>query len=336
MAQPQVAKYRRMVVAMKPEGTYGTDIFAGTYTAADVIACRDVQPSMNIEEIPNMAMAGDLGRLPSAIGLESAGVQFTMWYRGRSAAFDDTPSRLVPEVDLPLRGCGMLATFSVANASAWDKVTYTPTNTLESMTIYVVQEIAGQATAPAMKLTGAFGTVSFAARAGGIMELQFRFVGALAGRTDVTYVAGTPSPAGVASLYPVLKSAGLQLDTTNYAPRVAQIGFDLGNTVSPIASVNAASGLAGFFISDRNPRVTIDPEADLVSGYDWLTKWRASNLADFDFTLGSVQWNKIKPIFPKIQIASQSYTQRDGLTAWPTAMLATIAAGLDDFSLECS
>lgn len=336
MAQPQVARYRRMVVAMKPESVYGTDIFAGTYTQGDVIACRDIQPSINLEEIPNLAMAGDLGRLPSAIGVESASVQFTMWYRGRTAAFDDAPSRLVPEVDMPFRGCGLAAAFSVANAAAWDKVTYAPTNTLESMTIYVVQEISGQATAPALKLTGCFGTFGFTMRAGGVMEIRFQFVGALAGRSDVTYVAGAPSPSGVPSAYPVLKSAGLQIDSTNYAPRIAQLGFELGNTVSPIASANAASALAGFFISDRNPRISIDPEADLVSAYDWLTKWKASNLADFDFTLGATQWNKIKPIFPKVQTVGQGYTQRDGLTALPSGLLATINAGLDDFSLECS
>jgi hypothetical protein len=336
MASPAVARYRRMVVAMKPESVYGTDVFAGTYTSADVISCRDVVPGPNLEEIPNIAMAGDLGRLPSAIGIESASVQFVMWYRGRTAPFDDSPSRLAPEVDLPFRGCGLAGVFSVANGAAFDKLTYSPTNTLESMTIYVVQEIAGQATAPALKITGAFGTFGYTIRAGGIMELRFQFVGAFAGRADVTYVAGVPSPSGAPSLYPVLKSAGLQIDTTNYAPRVAQVGFELGNTVSPIASANAASALAGFFISDRNPRLTIDPEADLVANYDWVTKWRASNLADLDFTLGSTQWNKIKPIHPRVQIAGQGYTQRDGITAWPTALLATINAGLDDVSFECS
>ena len=62
----------------------------------------------------------------------------------------------------------------------------------------------------------------------------------------------------------------------------------------------------------------------------------AINLADFDFTLGSVQWNKLKPIFARAQTVGQGYTQRDGLTAWPTTMLAAINAGLDDVSLECS
>lgn len=333
MAQPSVPRYRRLVLAMKPESVYGTDVFAGTYAAADIIPMFNCNPEARIDEIPNLSMAGDIGRLPSVIGTEMAAVTFSMWIRGNSALFDDAPSRVVPEVDRPLRGCGFAGAFSVPNGSAFDKLTYTPTNTLESMTIYVVQEILGSATAPAIKLTGAFGTVEFSMRAGGVCEARFSFMGAFGGRADVTYVAGSPS---TNPQYPTLKSAAFQIDTANYAPRIASVGLNMGITVSPIPSINASTGIAGFFISDRNPRLTIDPEADLVATYDWITKWRAGNQADLDFTLGTATLNKLKFTLSRAQTVRHGSQQRDGLTAWPTTLLATVQAGNDDIALEFS
>jgi hypothetical protein len=338
MAGPNVARSRRLVLAMKVEGSYGVDAFAGTITAPDIVPAIDIAPTINIEEIPNLSTAGDIGRLPSVIGSEQAGVSFSQWFRGVSPGpFDDAPSRVVPAIDMPLRACALGAAFSVANASAWDKVTYAPTNTLESFTIYVIQEITGQTTGPAMKILGAQGTMGLRFRAGGVAVFSFTMTGAFGGRTDITYVGGSP---GAAPQYPVLKSAAFQLDTTNYAPRIGNIGFDLGNVISPVPSINAAGAIDGFIITDRNPRLTIDPEAALVSSYDWITKWRGGSLLDCDFSVlggaGSANYNKLKVIFPKLQIVQQGYSSRDNVTAWPTTLQATINAGLDDFSLECS
>ncbi len=326
MAQPSVPRYRKMIVAMKAEAVYGTDIFAGAYVLGDIIPCFNVQPKINQEEIPNLSMAGDIGRLPSVIGVESVSLTFSMLLRGKGVAY---AAGVKPEMDLPMRGCGHSSVFSGGAGS--EIVTYAPTTTLESMTIYIAQEISGQATAPTLKMTGCFGTVEFAKRAGGVVEARFTFLGQMAGRADITYTAGSPS---TTPQYPVVKSAGFLYDS--YAPRLANIGFAQGNTVSPLPSVNATGGLAGFFISDRNPRISIDPEAALVATYDWYTKWKAGNAASLAYTVGTVQYNKAVFTFPKAEPVDQGYTQRDGLTALPTALLATIAAGGDDYSIVFS
>jgi hypothetical protein len=326
MTQPNVARYRKMVVAMKPEAAYATDVFTGAYLAADVIPCFNVVPKINLQEIPNLSMAGDLGRLPSIIGQETASVTFSMYLRGKGVAY---AGGVKPEADLPLRGCGLSSVFSGGVGA--EIVTFAPTNTLESMTIYVVQEIEGQANAPALKMTGCFGTVEFVKSAGNVVEMRFTFVGHMEGRVDIAYVAGTPA---ITPQYPTLKSAGFLYDA--YAPRIGNIGFVLGNTVSPLPSVNAVGGVAGFYISDRNPRISIDPEGDRVAIYDWYTKWKNGNAASLAYTVGITQYNKAVFTFPKALAVDQSYAQRDGLTAFPTALLATIQAGLDDFSIVFS
>lgn len=320
MAQPAVARSRRMVLAKKLETTYGTDIFAGAYTSADIIQCFGLQPNISQEEIENLSMAGDLGRGPSAIGLEQASVSFSMFLRGKGAAYSAT---VRPECDLPLRGCGFSSTVDVTPGA--EKVTYVPTTTFESMTIYAVQENGST-----LKMAGCFGTVDFSMRAGGQVEARFSFIGKLVGVSDVSFVdgsiSGTPQ-------YPVLKSAAFQIGATDYAPRIASLGLSAGVAVQRLLAINATGGLAGCYIADRRPVLTIDPEADTVANFDWFTKWQTSVLADCTFQAGATQYVRLKFAFLKLQIVNQGFAVRDGITTFPTSLLATLTSGLDDLSL---
>src|SRR5262245_5706894 len=119
MAGPSVARSRELLLAMKLEGTYGVDAFGGTYTSADIVPAININPTINIEEIPNLSTAGDLGRLPSVIGTEQAGLTFDLWYRGvATGPFDDSP-RVAPSIDMPIRACSIASTFSTPNAGGF-------------------------------------------------------------------------------------------------------------------------------------------------------------------------------------------------------------------------
>ena len=114
MASPTVSRIRKLLVAMKVETTYATDVFAGTYTTADIIPAYNVTPDINLNEIPNTMASGDIGRLPSVIGQESGSVSFTMWLRGSGAAY---AAGVKPEADRPLRGCALIGTGSFTSGA---------------------------------------------------------------------------------------------------------------------------------------------------------------------------------------------------------------------------
>lgn len=321
MAELTVPRARKLVLAMKPETTAGTDIFAGTYVAADVIPAFAIRPIVNLEEIQSLATKGLLGRQASVIGRESGGVTFSMNIRGRGAAYA-TGTR--PEIDLPLRGCGLSSTVDAAPGA--EKVTYVPTDTMESMTVYCVQQ-----NGRTVKLAGCLGTVAFRTSAGGVLVADVTMLGLLQEiEAPAGYVSGTLSGT---PQYPVAKSALFQIGTENFAARIASLGVSLGNLVTPVPSTNAVGGIAGYIIADRDPRVSIDPEDNPIASYDWYDKWRAATLQDCSFQVGTVQYNRAKFSFTNLQISGQSYTERDGLTALQTVLLSTIAAGNDDFSL---
>lgn len=322
MAAPTVARSRRMVVAMRAETTYGVDVLGGTYVAADIIPAFNVQPAINIEENENLSLAGDMGRVPSVAGLETGAVAFSMFWRGKGSAY---AAGNRPEFDLPNRGCGLSST--VDATLNFEKVTYIPVvpASHESMTIYVVQE-----NGRTLKLAGCFGTVDLAMRAGGMIEARYAFQGLIAGVSDVTYVEGS---IGGTPAYPTFKSALFQIDTTNYAPRIANVGVGLGNMVQRLVAINAAGGCAGYYISDRRPVLTIDPEMDTIANYDWFTKWKTAVLADCTFQAGATQYARVKFSFDKVQNIGQQHSVREGITTLPTTLLATLTAGLDDLSI---
>lgn len=323
MTQPTVPIERKLQLVMREEVTYGVDVLGGSYLQGDILPAMDIAPTLDLEEIQVLATAGNLGRQLSAIGMERGGVSFRMNPRGKGAAY---AAGVKPEWHNPVQGCGLIGVVDATPGA--EKWTYTPNDDPLSQTIYIVQKIG--AGAIAIKLVGCLGDVEFSMRAGAIVDARFTFQGLIAGVADIAHVAGaivaTPQ-------YPVAKNAQFQIGTENYAPRIANIGIRLGNQLQPVPSLNSTGGLAGYFVADRNPRVTIDPEADLVANYPWYTKWTAATLADCTFQAGGTQYNRLKFSFPRLQTIRHGFGKRDGMTSLPTELLATIAAGSDDFTI---
>lgn len=323
MAQLTAPRSRKMVIAMKAESTYGTDALGGTYTSADIIPCFDIAPDYRIEEIQNLSMAGDIGRLPSIMGIESGQVSFSMYVRGAGAAYS---ASVKPEAHKPLEACSQIGVLDATGGA--EKYTY-QAGTPASHTIWIVQE-----NGRTMKMVGCHGSVESSGTAGNPLVDRFAFQGKINAFADVTFVPGTivGTPG-----YLVLKAAAFQLGSGNYAPCIGSVGVALGNTVSGVSCINDATGRLGFIITDRNLRLSFDPLADTVAAFDWIASLRAGTLHDLSFQLGSVLYNKVKfqvgaTLGSQAQVVGNTYGTRDGLTTYPTTILATISAGNDDFA----
>ena len=101
--------------------------------------------------------------------------------------------------------------------------------------------------------------------------------------------------------------------------------------------MNDATGMAGYLITDRAPRITIDPEADTIANFDWYTAMKNGTLQDMSWVIGGTANNKATvkvgaALGSQAQIVANSYGSRDGLTSFPTTILATISSGSDDIS----
>jgi hypothetical protein len=339
MAQFTAPAEVQKLIAMKPESAAGTDVFADTYVAADVIEAdaRSIRVTNDPNEIENLVLMGNLGRAPSLKGARLSRVDFRCPVRGLvgGSEYDDSPE-LVPPIDRPLRGCRLGRTFANPGASN-SSVKYQPTNTEETMTIYVVQPIPGSANCLSRQFVGCLGTARLNGVAGEGMFAEFSFVGAFEEEKDITFVGGTLT---LTPRYPQLVSAAFQIGTGNYAPRIRTVGFDMGNRVGRLPSINASSGVAGFKVVDRRPVLTVDPEVDLDANSGWWAAFRdGAPLKDCTYQLGSAHVNRLKFQFASdgstgnLEVITHDLDSRDDLTCFRISLLPTISAGNDDWSL---
>jgi hypothetical protein len=334
MASFSIPRQSRVLIAMKPETTAGSDVFGGTYVTGDVIPAifDSVRFTQDPNEIENLMTSGNMGRAPSVLGPLTGRIDFSMFLRGRGVAY---AAATRPECDLPLRGARHSS--SVVTTSATESVSYQPTDTEEAMTIYCVVDIPG-GTALSAQLVGAIGTVKFGGRAGEMMRMDFSFMGALEERADVTYVGGTLA---TTPQFPTLKSANFQIGAGNYAPCIAEIGFDVGNRIVPIPCINAAQGVVGHTVIDRRPEFTIDPDLDREATSGWWDALKDGDpMKDLSFTVGSTQYNKA--VFQAsaagtpgstVQVIAQSFGARNGIMSLPTRLLATIDSANNDYKI---
>jgi hypothetical protein len=319
MAQIVVPRKAKQQVVMKVETTYGVDVLNDVYVLTDVIqAVSDsVRYTPTMEEIPNLATAGALGRLPSAIGTRTGVVTFDMVIRGKAGATPWVdPER--PEADLPLRGCGLAATVAAG------KIRYVPTDLHESVTIYIVQEIPG-GLAVSAQLLGCCGSVRATGRAGGPMRYTFTFSGTVEEEKDIPYVqpAIKPDPA-----LPTLRAANFELGA--YGPCVDTLSFDMANQTRRVPCANNVSGSSGFMISDREPMVEADPQMDREADSDiWDSMSDADPLKNVSWVLGQTVGNMVEfhvaaDDSPGGQIVAADWTERDGIASRQLRIRATL------------
>lgn len=326
-------------LVMKVEATAGVDVLAGAYAAADIIEAdsRSIRVTNDPNEIENLIVKGNLGRAPSIKGPRVARIDFRMPIRGLvgAAEYDDTPTELVPTADRPLRACRLGRTF--ANPGVADSsVEYKPTSDGETFTVYVVGLIAGTS-ALARQFVGCQGTARVVGLAGEGMFYEFSLVGAFEEEAVITYVPGTlvNSPQ-----FPTLVSAGFAIGGNDYAPRVRDVAFDLGQRVGRLPSINAVTGVAGFKVVDRAPTLQIDPEIDADANSEWWVSFRdGAPLFKCNFRLGSVHVNRVDfkfgsdGIVPNLQLVDYQLDRRDDVICARLNLRATIGAGNDDFAI---
>jgi hypothetical protein len=326
-------------IVMRAEVTAGVDVLAGAYLAADIIEAdvRSIRVTNDPNEIENLIVKGNLGRAPSIKGPRVARIDFRVPIRGslNAAEYDDTPET-VPTADRPLRACRLARSFTNPGGVGNSQVDYKPTSSGETFTVYVVGLITGT-TALARQFVGCQGTARVVGVAGEGTFYEFSLVGAFEEEVEITYVPGVlvHSPQ-----FPTLVNAAFQIGPNQYTPRIRNVGFDLGQRVGRLPSINAASGVAGFKVVDRRPTLQIDPEIDAEANGEWWPAFRdGAPMMDCTFQLGSAHLNRLKFKFggdgttPNLQVVSYDLDSRDDVICARLTLLATIGAGNDDWTL---
>ena len=134
---------------------------------------------------------------------------------------------------------------------------------------------------------GAMGNCTLEGTTGERVFLNFEMQGCYA--EEAWAVDAPMGSADVGSALPMIFRNGTFTIDTN-KKRIGSVNLDFGAQVVQTSDLNAESGVAFFQITEFEPTISIDPEAELVDNEDYYGDWLAmnENAAALGFTDGDV------------------------------------------------
>lgn len=209
-------------------------------------------------------------------------------------------------------------------------VTYIPASAaIPSLTLarYLTDE-ANALNAKIEAVWGARLNLKYALEVGKPGLLNWEATGGDWDETDGTLLTGIPIPT---ILPPSVLGITVTLDSVALA--FAKLDIDLGNKLVLLTDPAKSSGHAPARISDREPKLTVDPLACLIATKDFMGLWRNASQVAFSIVLGTVAGNVHTLTAPKCQITDIKEQPRDNYLARQfTVALNMNTAGDDEFS----
>jgi len=155
-------------------------------------------------------------------------------------------------------------------------------------------------------LFGAMGNVTFEGEAGKRILCKFEFTGLYKAIADTALPSFAP-----ATQKPMLMQSGA-FTMNSAAKNISRFSLNLGNVVSMRADPSKAGGLISAIITDYDPELSVDPEADNVATYAFEALWQAGTEHAISLAV-SDGIDKATFTLPKVQAKSLPHTDRDGI-----------------------
>jgi hypothetical protein len=309
---------RRTVMLAKVEGTYGTD---PTPTAAsNAILVNDVNLKIAGEVLERDFYKSSLSRLAFARGLKHAEISFGTELKGTGTRGSLPATGWEGTL---FRGCGFAETVVAST-----RVAYAPVSTgFEGVTLYVYKDGIFH------KCTGCMGEkVELNFETGKYPTAKWSFKGIYNTAVDATPSTQTFN----ATVPPTCLSGGLTVissaNTLSTAAVVEKVQIVIDNTLAMRKSINEATGILGWTITDRKISGSFDPETILEATYPFWGKWsmavqHALNLGP----IGSTSGNIITNTAPAIQFRDIDYGERNGQMIYQIPFDMAMSAGDDEY-----
>lgn len=278
---------RTRVLAAKIEGTPGTlEALTATEAAWNVFDTK-IQQRTPMEA---RLKQGSFAQLPSVPGGRIGEVMFSMELYGGSAA----PTWAT----VFLAACGLGIT---GGAYVVDKRPPEATgSTAKTISIGVYEN------GIVKKLAGCMGNVVFHFVAGMIVRAEFTFRGVWQAPSDVAILAPT---------YPTdspLRFVSSTFTIGSWNPTLQELTLDVGNEVYLREDASKASGFSSAVIGNRLPKLTINPEEDILATKNIWSEWLANTEAALSFTAAAGS-DDVTVTESKLQFIDPQEADREGL-----------------------
>lgn len=273
----------------KIESTVGT---AETLAAADcTINAYNflIQPEFEFEERQGQ---GGFGRLASIAGAYKGRATFSI-----DLAYDG--STVPAWADLFLPACGF-----VKSTSTFKPKTQIPASGSDVKTL----TIAGFFNGVRRQIYGAVGTARILLPTGRMGRIEFDFQGIYSDEADVAI----PSSINYVNTLP-LRIAGGATSWASSNLCLESATIDFGNVVTARECSTSITGIDSFVITDRNIRITGNPESKLIATQNRYSQFRDSTEAALSFTIDGPSTSTLVISAPKAQIVAKPMGERNGI-----------------------
>ena len=292
--------YKKQAIGIKQETTQGSAVTPSTST--DYLLVEDVQITIEKELLQRDYRRASLDKLSHVVGERSVKINFKRELAGSGTRGDATIAGYVG-LDAALQACGVTST-SVASTT----ITYAPTSAAASANFYgpgksVTIEVYKDG--HKFIVAGCLGNVKLTLEEGKFGYWEFEFMGVYSAVTD----ASVPSPTFVNVSPPIIFGATISIQ--GFAAILSKFEMDFGNKISKRQDAASATGIKGFVITDRDPKGSIQIEAESVASHDFFAKLLASTEASSSIAIGSASGNIHTFTFPKTQYNDVQYQNRD-------------------------
>jgi len=300
----------RCQVAAKIESVEGT---AETLVAADAFLVFTPKADPDVDRYKRDPVRENLGQLESLPGARSAKLSFTVELAGSGTA------GTAPAWGKLMKACGCSETVVPSTS-----VTYAPaSSSIPSMTLAMYMD------GVIKKIWGARGTFQLVLEKGKPGLINFTFTGADFSVTDGALLSGVS--------YTTVKPPvflGVSFTYDSYAARIAKLSLDAGNNLTLADDITKSSGHFSALITERDPRISFDPEMVTVATKDFFGQLRGDAGKALSLSgLGSVAGNRVALSAPKCQIEEVKIAERSGYFALEVQCGAKMSAGDDEWSL---
>lgn len=158
-------------------------------------------------------------------------------------------------------------------------------------------------------LAGASGNVTFEGVAGKRMMCNFEFSGIWQATIDEALPAYAPSTD------PPMRVQGGTFTLGGESIKINSFSLNMGCNVVMRGDVDGVGGIAHYMITDYDPVVSMDPEADKVAGYDYNGIWQAGTEGAISLLLTDGT-TTITIAIPKFQYREIPGGDRDGIQTY--------------------
>lgn len=311
-----VASTGSVVVTAKYHGTSGNAIA----TTETVTGSGDAWGGLTLTGGTALATSSDV--IPYYIEVTTAGASGTAMLRVTSEAGmgEDLAAAVVTSgsaFTIGTKGLTIKPTFtgSLALGQRWTMWLFPAglkllpvSDDFESITL-VMHKDKVQHTMP-----GSFGTFEVEAKAGEFAKIKWTFWGTYVDPID----SSLPSPIYEKALPSQVQLARLRMDKFNAI--VDKFTFNQGNDIQIRPDVSSEQGYIGTRIVSRKPEGGVDPEADLVSNYDFWAKLATASRMPFQMRVGTVPGNTVWMIAPATQYTKMTYTDRNQILTYDAGL----------------